>query len=252
MLGLGSMGLTSKLLQASHLGQCSKVHSSPINSPFFGSSYTMQMIKSSTRFSKPVSARAPRSLVARATEPPQAPVPTTQAEEAVKGECAIRLLCDTFPDHTSSWPIVHPTTHPQPHHFPLTFPFHYSEVKSVAETEFKVLEKSAPPSFGKVMGFSGSPEIINGRLAMLGFVAALGAELSSGDSVLRQAAEEPTGTLAVFLLVIAGSLVPAFLNTKAEAFGPLTPSAELINGRASMIGFAAMLLIEGNIHHALF
>ena len=36
------------------------------------------------------------------------------------------------------------------------------------------------PSFSKVMGFSGAPEIINGRLAMMGFVAALGAELSSG------------------------------------------------------------------------
>lgn len=37
------------------------------------------------------------------------------------------------------------------------------------------------------MGFSGSaPEIVNGRLAMLGFVAAVAAELSSGESVLRQ------------------------------------------------------------------
>lgn len=40
-------------------------------------------------------------------------------------------------------------------------------------------------------------ELINGRLAMLAFVAALGAELSSGESVLRQLADEPTGEPAM-------------------------------------------------------
>jgi hypothetical protein len=41
------------------------------------------------------------------------------------------------------------------------------------------------PSFEKVMGFSGMPEIVNGRLAMLGFLAAAGAELSSGEAVMN-------------------------------------------------------------------
>jgi hypothetical protein len=108
-----------------------------------------------------------------------------------------------------------------------------------------------PPSFSKIMGFSGSPEIINGRLAMMGFIAALGAELSSGESVLRQAAEEPSGTAAFFILIIAGSLVPAFRNAKTEVSADWT-NAELTNGRASMIGFAAMLIIEANVNHALF
>ncbi len=58
------------------------------------------------------------------------------------------------------------------------------------------------------MGFSGSvPERVNGRLAMLGFVAALGAELASGESVLKQVGEEPTGIAITFLLFIAASLV---------------------------------------------
>lgn len=70
--------------------------------------------------------------------------------------------------------------------------------------------------------------------------------------MLRQFADEPTGVAVMFLLIVAGSLVPAFLKTKKEAFAFFTPNAEMINGRASMIGFAAMLAIETNMHRALF
>ncbi|KAG1668112.1 hypothetical protein FOA52_003899 [Chlamydomonas sp. UWO 241] len=133
--------------------------------------------------------------------------------------------------------------------------------KSYTESEFAAARAagtvSAAPSapatpaakqvgFGDVMAFSGiGPELINGRLAMIGFVAALGAELSSGEPVLRQWAAEPTGIAVAFLLVIAGSLVP-FLqgNKNTEAFGALTPSAEMNNGRAAMIGFASLLIVE--------
>ncbi|PNH07704.1 Carotene biosynthesis-related protein CBR, chloroplastic [Tetrabaena socialis] len=100
-------------------------------------------------------------------------------------------------------------------------------------------------AFNDVMGFSGSaPEVVNGRLAMLGFVAAVGAELASGESVLKQWAEEPTLITLAFLLFIGGSLVTAF-NAKRDAkLGPFTPQAEMINGRAAMIGFASLLIIE--------
>ena len=74
----------------------------------------------------------------------------------------------------------------------------------------------------------------------------------AGESILRQVAEEPAGVLALFALLISASLVPACLGAKKEAFGPFTPNAELMNSRASMIGFAAMLAIEANIGHALF
>ena len=41
---------------------------------------------------------------------------------------------------------------------------------------------SAAPSLTDVMAFSGpGPEVINGRLAMLGFVAAVAAEFASGE-----------------------------------------------------------------------
>eukprot|EP00983_Pelagomonas_calceolata_P073758 1152271-Pelagomonas_calceolata.AAC.2 len=89
-------------------------------------------------------------------------------------------------------------------------------------------------ALAEVMGFSGAPEIINGRLAMLGFVAALGAELSTGDSVLRQLAEEPTLITLTFILFSAASLVPAFARKKGDTVGPFTPQAEMLNGRAAM------------------
>jgi hypothetical protein len=38
-----------------------------------------------------------------------------------------------------------------------------------------------------------APETINGRLAMLGFVAAAAAEVSTGQGVLAQASQEPVG-----------------------------------------------------------
>merc|ERR1711937_706521 len=42
-------------------------------------------------------------------------------------------------------------------------------------------------SFGDAMAFSGpGPETINGRLALLGFIAALGAEAASGETVFQQ------------------------------------------------------------------
>merc|ERR1711990_1224877 len=49
-------------------------------------------------------------------------------------------------------------------------------------------------SFGDAMAFSGAgPETINGRLAMLGFISALGAEAASGESIFQQVGDaEPS------------------------------------------------------------
>jgi hypothetical protein len=100
-------------------------------------------------------------------------------------------------------------------------------------------------SVGEIMNFNGSaPEIVNGRLAMLGFVAAAGAEFASGQPILSQFVMEPTGINLVFALFMMGSLVPLFFKLKAKAVGPFTPSAELLNGRAAMLGFTALLVTE--------
>lgn len=69
---------------------------------------------------------------------------------------------------------------------------------------------------------------------MLGFIAALGAELSSGDTITRQIAEEPTLISLTFVIFAAASLVPAFAQKKPDVIGPFTPQAEMLNGRAAM------------------
>lgn len=103
------------------------------------------------------------------------------------------------------------------------------------------------------MAFSGpAPELINGRLAMLGIFAAIFAELSSGESVLRQFADEPTGIILAAVTFSVASLIPLFNSTKREAFGIFTPEAEQINGRAAMLGLASLLVVEGLKGGALF
>lgn len=52
--------------------------------------------------------------------------------------------------------------------------------------------------------------------------------------MLRQWAEEPTGIAITFLVFMAASLVPASKGYKPETFGPFTPKAEILNGRAAM------------------
>jgi hypothetical protein len=97
----------------------------------------------------------------------------------------------------------------------------------------------------EVFDFNGSaPEIVNGRLAMLGFVAATGAEVYTGQPIIGQLAEQPIAVGIAFALFIAASLIPLLKRSKVEQAGPFTPSAELLNGRAAMLGFAALLVTE--------
>ena len=112
----------------------------------------------------------------------------------------------------------------------------------------------AAPSIGEAMAFSGSaPEIINGRLAMLGFVAALGAEFASQETVVQQVAEGPKVLIfGTFLLFTIASLIPILKGAKKEALGPFTPAAEMLNGRAAMLGIAFLLLSEASQNAPFF
>jgi len=112
----------------------------------------------------------------------------------------------------------------------------------------------------QVIGFGVPyPELINGRAAMVGFVLALGGELS-GHSV-REQFFSPGGFFAALFIaasVTAASLAPAALNKAPleESFPDevgsyssellptfWTPIAEKLNGRAAMVGFTLMLIL---------
>lgn len=87
----------------------------------------------------------------------------------------------------------------------------------------------------------------------LGFVAALGAELATGETVLQQVAQEPTLVFLTFVLISAASLIPLMSGSASdEKFGPFQPAAEKLNGRAAMIGFASLLVLEAVRGQALF
>merc|ERR1712174_111738 len=108
-------------------------------------------------------------------------------------------------------------------------------------------------TFGEAMAFSGAgPETINGRLAMLGFIAALGAEASSGESIFQQIGDAEPSILFAFIMFAAASLIPIFKGVKKEKFAFFSPEAEMLNGRAAMIGFALLLAIEAQSGSAFF
>ncbi|KAJ9525407.1 hypothetical protein QJQ45_003207 [Haematococcus lacustris] len=98
-------------------------------------------------------------------------------------------------------------------------------------------------------------EAINGRAAMLGFVAAVGAELASHQGIVSQVAGRydnaelvekalrgsDLGFFAIVSLVTMGTLAPRLLENEAvdaRSFGPFTPGLEKTLGRAAMMGFA--------------
>nr|XP_018486514.1 PREDICTED: early light-induced protein 1, chloroplastic isoform X2 [Raphanus sativus] len=102
--------------------------------------------------------------------------------------------------------------------------------------------------FSDLLAFSGpAPERINGRLAMVGFVAALAVELSKGENVFAQISDGGVswflGTTAILTLA---SLVPLFqgVTVESKSKGFMTSNAELWNGRFAMLGLVALAFTE--------
>eukprot|EP00877_Chromochloris_zofingiensis_P013543 jgi/Chrzof1/8442/Cz03g10240.t1_ELIP9[v5.2] len=103
------------------------------------------------------------------------------------------------------------------------------------------------------MRFNGpGPELINGRLAMLGFLLAARNEFQTGETVLQQSMHVPWPWLLLLAVVVYASLVPMLKGARHEAFGIFSPRAEVTNGRAAMLGFAVLLLLENKAGVAFF
>jgi len=78
------------------------------------------------------------------------------------------------------------------------------------------------------------------RSSQLGFAAALGAELSTGEPVLTQLGDAPAAIAATFVAFTVASLIPMLKGANPEeALGPFTPAVEKTNGRFAMIGGCA-------------
>lgn len=108
---------------------------------------------------------------------------------------------------------------------------------------------SPSPTFSDVFAFSGpAPERINGRLAMVGFVAALAVELSKGQDVFAQISNGPGVPLFIgtSLLLSVASLVPLLkgVTVESKSDGIMTSDAELWNGRLAMLGIVALAFTE--------
>ncbi|KHG26201.1 Early light-induced, chloroplastic [Gossypium arboreum] len=102
--------------------------------------------------------------------------------------------------------------------------------------------------FSDVFAFSGpAPERINGRLAMVGFVAAMAMELSKGQDVLTQISN---GGIPLFvgtsIVLSLASLIPLFRGETVESRSGqfMSSDAELWNGRFAMLGLVALAFTE--------
>ncbi|KAL6880116.1 hypothetical protein ACP4OV_011681 [Aristida adscensionis] len=121
--------------------------------------------------------------------------------------------------------------------------------KAATPTPAPPRAKPASPGLWDALAFSGpAPERINGRLAMVGFVAALAVEASRGGGLLSQAGSGAGlawfGATAAVLSV--ASLVPLLQGESAESRsgGAFTADAELWNGRFAMLGLVALAVTE--------
>ena len=106
---------------------------------------------------------------------------------------------------------------------------------------------------------------------MLGFVIALGMEVTTGKSVGGQLFDEVVqkstkvithsvdgfalSSFAFVVLAVTMATLAPMINGEANgkrSIGPFTPDAELQNSRVAMLGFAGLLAVEAIKGSALF
>ena len=134
-------------------------------------------------------------------------------------------------------------------------------VVRASEEEVKSTKDAAPkstiaspvseptPTFGSLMSFSGPvPELANGRLAMLGFSSAILLEKITGEKVFKLVQDLPLTVAFLAITFIVATFIPLLKKETPDkkATGIFQANAEMWNGRAAMLGFALLLVIEAN------
>jgi hypothetical protein len=102
-------------------------------------------------------------------------------------------------------------------------------------------------AFADTMSFAGlAPEIINGRAAMIGMLAAFGAEANTRAPILKQIQTSPVFVASAFAIIILASVIPIIrgADLARKGAGPFTPRAEVWNGRLAMLAFATTIAVE--------
>ncbi|KAK9822094.1 hypothetical protein WJX74_006649 [Apatococcus lobatus] len=136
----------------------------------------------------------------------------------------------------------------------------YPQVPSLPWTEDK-------ESIEDVMAFTGpAPERVNGRIAMLAFVAGVVAERVGHKSIAEQAGQATTSVIFFMILISAASIIPKY--SSGTSLKELTETAsrdglpanlrffnkthEVWTGRVAMLGFLGLVAVEVFLGHGLF
>mmetsp|Transcript_62763 Transcript_62763/g.198785 ORF Transcript_62763/g.198785 Transcript_62763/m.198785 type:complete len:191 (+) Transcript_62763:323-895(+) len=97
------------------------------------------------------------------------------------------------------------------------------------------------------------PELVNGRMAMLAFVAAAASEMHDHQTVAAQFSDWSFAVIAAVVTFSIASFVPYVAGASEKAgLGPFSKGAEMLNGRVAMLGFAALMVSEQLSGHSLF
>eukprot|EP00899_Mesostigma_viride_P026265 jgi/Mesvir1/6823/Mv09008-RA.1 len=124
----------------------------------------------------------------------------------------------------------------------------------LATVRSQLTQPTTPPSPIQKGALGAVQELVNGRAAMVGIVAAFIAERST-DSPLQQLLADDTQRFSLALLAVLASALPPFFSSYPlykRKFGPFTDHAEVANGRLAMVGIASLLAIEHFLGRALF
>eukprot|EP00898_Chlorokybus_atmophyticus_P002252 jgi/Chlat1/3027/Chrsp201S03279 len=123
-------------------------------------------------------------------------------------------------------------------------------VRKMGENTPAMIPKPGKSQSTDLLTYEGLLERINGRAAMLGFLAALAGEAITGQSIASQLTLFRFSKFTFFLLaasVIVSSIVPPSKGVGDAEFQNQPfwrPGREIINGRTAMLGFVAMLATE--------